>query len=50
MVRNQVATSTGLGWRNESESGGAFKRNQVAEWSGIRRRMGIEPTEQEINI
>ncbi|WP_272936648.1 hypothetical protein [Syntrophus gentianae] len=36
MARNQVAASTGFGWRNETESGGVFKRNRVAEWPGIR--------------
>jgi len=40
MARNQVAASTGFGWRNETESGGAFKRNRVAEWPGIRSKAG----------
>ncbi len=43
MGRNRVAASPGIGWRNETESGGAFKRNQLAACAGIRtqRKDGV---------
>jgi hypothetical protein len=34
--RIPMAESPGIGWRNETELGGAFKRNQVAACAGIR--------------
>jgi hypothetical protein len=33
-----MAESIGIGWRNESESGGAFNRNPVADCVGIRNQ------------
>ena len=32
-----MADSPGIGWRNETESGGDFKRNRVAACAGIRK-------------
>ncbi len=33
-----MAVSFGIGWRNESDLGGAFDRNQVAACVGLRTR------------
>jgi hypothetical protein len=49
ILRNQVATSLGMGWRLKSESGGAMNRNRVATCVGIRNLFEAKVLETELN-